>query len=96
MKVESMNRKVALKPAERDAIVRSLVSKGINEDLVRSAIATIREQAGCSKADNCVDCEQCTGYFKIDPNALNKLKREMDAKGIKMTNVDPAVAKLFR
>jgi hypothetical protein len=97
MKVESMNRKVALKPAERDAIVRSLVSKGIDEDLVRSAIASVAsDDVGCSKTVNCLLSDPCSTYFKIDPNALNKLKRELDAKGIKMTNVDPAVAKLFR
>lgn len=95
MRSESLNRKVAFKPAEREAIVRSLTAKGINESLVRSALASV-DADGCDKAGNCVHCSACDKYFKVDPNALNMLKRELDAKGIKMTNMDPAVAKLFR
>ena len=89
MKSVSINRKVSLTRAEKDAIVKSLVAKGIDEKLVRSALATVSD-----------DCPEygCPRFVvdRVNPDALSKLKREMDAKGIKMTNVDPAVAKLFR
>ena len=89
MKSVSINKKVSLTQAERESIIKSLVSKGIDESLVRSALTTVA--AGCEV----YDCMKLV-IGKADPNSLSKLKREMDAKGIKMTNVDPAVAKLFR
>ena len=89
MKSVSINRKVSLTRTEKDAIVRSLVSKGIDEKLVRGALASV--------SDDCPDYG-CPKFVvdRVNPDALSKLKREMDAKGIKLTNVDPAVAKLFK
>ena len=85
MKTVSINRKVSLTSAERESIIKSLVSKGIDERLVRSALTNA-----------CGDCANGCPKLIIEKDALNKLKRELDAKGIKLTNVDPAVAKLFR
>lgn len=104
MKIESINRKVSLTSAEREAIIKSLVSKGIDESLVRGALAAAGDNCpeyGCphfvcdktdSKSTSCVKLI----LEKADPSALLKLKKAMDAKGIKMNSVDPAVAKLFK
>ncbi len=98
MKSESLNSKVDLTPAEREGIIKSLVSNGIDESLVRSVLATVAANAACCTKDvHCVHCEgACDQYFKVDPNAVNRLKKEIDAKKIKMPNVDPAVKKILR
>ena len=98
MKSEPLNNKVELTSEEKEGIIKSLVSNGISESLVRSVIATVSATAGaCTKAVNCDHCKgACDSYFKVNADSIGKLRKEMDAKKIKMTNVDPAVKKILR
>lgn len=98
MKSESLNNKEDLTLKEREGIIKSLVANGIDESLVRSVILTVASSAGaCTKDGFCVHCTgACDKYFKVDPDSVNRLKKEIDAKKIKMPNVDPAVKKILR
>lgn len=91
MKIEPINRNVSLTPTQRDAIVKSLVSKGIDAKLVHSVLGPVAD--GCCNGYGPYGCPK---FIVCEPDAVNKLKKEISAKGIKLTDIDPAVVKLLK
>ena len=96
MRGEAIN-KITLTSQETDELLKSLVNTEIDPALIKSVFGEDCPPTCSSSAENCWHCVKCqSGNFAVNPDAMNKIKKEIDAKGIKMKNIDAIAAKVFR
>ena len=93
MEGRSLNRKVSLNKAEKDNLVKSLVSAGLDATTVNAIFNPSVSDCGST----CVhDPSKCTSLVEINPDAMGKLAAEIKKKGIDIKRLDPSIAKLMR
>jgi len=83
--------------AEQNAMINKLVSAGVDKRTAEAVFGMGTRADNCPSActtQNCEHTHQCTPV-KLNPDALTVLKREINAKGIKMKDMDPAISKLL-
>ena len=93
MEGRALNRKVSLNKAEKDNLIKNLVSAGIDEKTVNSILNPVA--SGCS-GTCCHDPEKCTSLVEINPDAMGKLMTEIKKKGIDIKRLDPSVSKYLK
>lgn len=82
MRSDGLNREISISNVEREALVRSLVSAGINERIVNETLSP--------------GSQICDRYWKVNPDSLFKLQSEIKNKNINIAKLDPSAAKLLR
>ena len=91
MRSEGLNKAITISNAEREALVNSLISAGINEKIVKDALSPVAAGETCGHVD-----PTCGNIFAVNPDALGKLKQEIKNKGIDIQKIDPAIKKLMQ
>ena len=100
MEARRINKIVSISDPERDAILKSLADAGIDKKIIGGILDP--KAADCpptcsSSAQNCWHCDGCAGYTKsFNADGIMRLKKELDAKGIDIRKLNPAVGKLFQ
>ena len=95
MRGEAIN-KITLTSKETDDLIKSLANTTIDPALIKDVFGDDCQPTCSTSAQNCFHCVKCDNYFAVNPDAMNKIKKEIDAKGIKLKNIDKIAAKVFR
>lgn len=88
MRSEKLNRTIDMTVAEKDAIVNSLVSAGVDRKTIDAVFTPLD--------GNCPSLHISCPSFAPNSEALNKLQAEIKSKGIDIQKINPAIKKLMQ
>ena len=96
MRSNGLNRTITMSQEEADALIKSLVSAGIDKNKIKDVFADCSGPTCSASAQNCFHCHTCKGVNKVNPDALVQLQRELNASKIKNPTINQTISKLLK